>query len=116
MLISLVISNIWYVKSVIAVKYRLIMQNKDIVILIANKLYRSDKVSNLFVKRTVKHNLRNYREILNDKAKPNYVDNSASFRLREIWNKLPFDIRNIHRLNIFKSSIGEMVDLELMSV
>ena len=41
---------------------------------IAHKLYRSDDVNTLFVKRTLKHNLRNYREILNDKAKPNYVD------------------------------------------
>ena len=77
---------------------------------IAHKLYRSEEVNNLFVKRTLKHNLRCYREFANDKAKPNYLDNSVSFRLREIWNKLPGEVRNIERLNVFKRSLGEIIE------
>ena len=61
----------------------------------------------------VRHNLRSYREIVNDKAKPNYVNTSASFRLREIWNKLPGEVRNIDILNVFKRSLGEIVNIEL---
>ena len=76
---------------------------------VAHKLYRSEEIYNLFFRRSLKHNLRSYREIDNGIAKPGYIGNSTIFRLRDIWNKLPLEVRNIEKLEIFKRSLGGII-------
>ena len=51
---------------------------------IANEQYNSNEVNNLFISRSIKHNLKSVREIKNDMVKPNYIGNFTSFRLRGI--------------------------------
>ena len=56
------------------------------------------------------HNdLRNFREIENKKFKLNYIDNIASFCLRDYWNRLPLEVKNIEKLFIFKSAINKVI-------
>ena len=59
---------------------------------IAHKLYRSDDVNTLFVKRTVKHNLRNYREILKSAL---YRDLHATVGSSELPERKHFSYRFI---------------------
>ena len=55
---------------------------------ISKHLYNSSEVYVLFKRRVVYHNLRKIRELENEKAVPNYISNSTSFRLRDVWNHL----------------------------
>ena len=76
---------------------------------IANKLYSSEEVNNLFVRRSLQHNLRNINELKNEKIKPNFIGNSTSFRLRDLWNKLPPQVKTLDELYVFKKSIRNLV-------
>ena len=64
---------------------------------VTHKLYRSKEIYNLFFRRSLKHNLRSYREIDNVMAKPGYI------------GKLPLEVRNIEKLEIFKRSLGGII-------
>ena len=63
----------------------------------------------MFKRRVVSHNLRKIRELENKKAVPNYISNSTSFRLRDSWNRLPSEVRNVDNLREFKRAIRGVV-------
>ena len=71
---------------------------------IAKKVFNSPEVNSLFRRRTNSHNLRNIREMKQKKA-PNFIDNSATFRLTRIWNHLPLQVRQLETLTEFKKEI-----------
>ena len=61
---------------------------------IARKTYNSKEVNNLFTQRAISYNLREFREIESQAISANYILNSTTFRLQQMWICLPSEVRN----------------------
>ena len=71
---------------------------------IAKKVYNSKEENNLFTQRVVSYNVREIREIESQSILANYISNSTTFRLQQMWNCLPSEVRNNCELSKFKTS------------
>ena len=72
---------------------------------IAKKAYNSKEVNDLFTQRLVTYNLRHIREIESQSVLENYISNSTTFRLQQMWNCLPSEVRSNGELSKFKTSL-----------
>ena len=61
---------------------------------IVRKTYTSKEVNNLFTQRAISYNLREFREIESQAISANYILNSTTFRLQQMWICLPSEVRN----------------------
>ena len=76
---------------------------------IAKNLYKSEEVNVLFRRRIIPRNLRNFKEIEDKLVRTNIIGKSATFRLHDLWNRLPLEIRKMVKLSIFKNAISEVI-------
>ena len=56
---------------------------------ISNKLFTSEKISELFKPRTITYFLRDPRPISQQAPRRNYIEQSSTYRLKSQWNTLP---------------------------
>ena len=75
---------------------------------ISNKLFTSEKISELFKPRTITYFLRDPRPISQQVPRRNYIEQSSTYRLKSQWNTLPPEVRQSSSLPIFKSKISSL--------
>ena len=101
-------SNIRKILKLPKLEITLKIQNCIVAYKIANKLFSSSKVNELFVNREITHFLRDPRPVYQPVLRRNYLSESSTNRLKSQWNTLPREIREAPSLNSFKSKISTL--------
>ena len=75
-------------------------------------LINCDETKKFFGKRTIFHDLRQAREVVEHNTNRNYIYDSSSFRLRRKWNKIviPNSKLQTNNLSVLKKELKAVVN------
>lgn len=73
------------------------------------QIVNSREVNDLFTQRNLNYNMRNARELFEQRSDRDYVYHSTPFRLRRRWNRLPLHVKSCDSLVQFKIQLKPLV-------
>ena len=64
--------------------------------------FSPDIMNDVFHRRQNTYSLQNFHVFANDIPRSNYLLNSVVYRAKQLWNTLPFNLKNTYSLTLFK--------------